>query len=95
MFDLLTLCAHRLRARRRRPLHLLGLHHARARHAAAGAWHRAMQSINVVIINPWFLGVFVGTAAACAIVLAWGIAQGGVTSSIGALAGSLSISSAS
>jgi uncharacterized membrane protein len=26
----------------------------------------AMQSINVVVINPWFLGVFVGTAAACA-----------------------------
>src|SRR6478672_2769045 len=25
----------------------------------------AMQSINVVVLNPWFLGVFVGTAAAC------------------------------
>jgi uncharacterized membrane protein len=25
----------------------------------------AMQSINVVVINPWFLGVFVGTAVAC------------------------------
>ena len=36
----------------------------------------AMQSINVVVINPWFLGVFVGTAAACALLvvaalLAW------------------------
>lgn len=36
----------------------------------------AMQSINVVVINPWFLGVFVGTAAACAFLvvaalLAW------------------------
>jgi uncharacterized membrane protein len=30
----------------------------------------AMQSINVVVINPWFLGVFVGTAAACAILVA-------------------------
>lgn len=30
----------------------------------------AMQSINLVVINPWFLGVFVGTAAACAL-LAW------------------------
>ena len=49
----------------------------------------AMQSINVIIINPWFLAVFIGTAAACAIVLAWGIAQGGVTSSIGAIAGSV------
>jgi uncharacterized membrane protein len=25
----------------------------------------AMQSINIVVINPWFLGVFLGTAAAC------------------------------
>jgi uncharacterized membrane protein len=25
----------------------------------------AMQSINVVVINPWFLGVFAGTAVAC------------------------------
>lgn len=25
----------------------------------------AMNSINVVVINPWFLGVFVGTAVAC------------------------------
>ena len=49
----------------------------------------AMQSINVIIINPWFLSVFVGTAAACAIVLAWGIAQGGMTSSSGVLAGSV------
>ena len=27
----------------------------------------AMQSINVVVINPWFLGAFLGTAAACAV----------------------------
>ena len=25
----------------------------------------AMQSINIAIINPWFLGVFLGTAAVC------------------------------
>lgn len=24
-----------------------------------------MQSINVVVLNPWFLGVFLGTAVAC------------------------------
>lgn len=30
----------------------------------------AMQSINVVVINPWFLGVFMGTAAACALLVA-------------------------
>lgn len=29
----------------------------------------AMQSINVAIINPWFLSVFLGTAAGCAFVL--------------------------
>ena len=26
----------------------------------------AMQSINIVVINPWFLGVLMGTAVACA-----------------------------
>ena len=29
----------------------------------------AMQSINVVVINPVFLGVFMGTAVACLVVL--------------------------
>lgn len=37
----------------------------------------AMQSINVVVINPWFMTVFFGTAAACIILvifsfLGWG-----------------------
>ncbi len=37
----------------------------------------AMQSINVVVINPWFMGAFLGTAAACVLVvvmslLSWG-----------------------
>jgi uncharacterized membrane protein len=27
----------------------------------------AMQAINVVVLNPWFLGVFMGTAALCAV----------------------------
>ncbi|MDX2166681.1 MAG: anthrone oxygenase family protein [Deltaproteobacteria bacterium] len=30
----------------------------------------AMQSINLVVINPWFLGVFLATAAACVALLA-------------------------
>ena len=30
----------------------------------------AMQSINVVVINPWFLGVFIGTAVMCALLVA-------------------------
>ena len=35
----------------------------------------AMQSINVVVLNPWFLGVFFGTAVACAAVLAWSLVR--------------------
>jgi uncharacterized membrane protein len=31
----------------------------------AGQGIAAMQSINIVVINPWFLGVFLGTAVAC------------------------------
>jgi uncharacterized membrane protein len=27
----------------------------------------AMQSINVAVLNPWFLGAFLGTAAVCAL----------------------------
>jgi uncharacterized membrane protein len=29
----------------------------------------AMQSINVAVLNPWFLGVFVGTAAICVVAI--------------------------
>ncbi len=29
----------------------------------------AMQSINIVVLNPWFLGAFFGTAAACVLAL--------------------------
>jgi uncharacterized membrane protein len=29
----------------------------------------AMQSINVVVINPWFLTPFIGTAVVCAFVM--------------------------
>lgn len=32
-----------------------------------GAGIAAMQSVNVAVLNPLFLGVFVGTAAACAV----------------------------
>ena len=33
----------------------------------------AMQSINVVVINPWFMGAFFGTAAACVLVLVFSL----------------------
>jgi uncharacterized membrane protein len=36
----------------------------------------AMQSINVVVLNPLFLGGFLGTAAACASAIALSLAQG-------------------
>lgn len=29
----------------------------------------AMQSINIVVVNPWFLGAFFGTAALCAVLV--------------------------
>lgn len=35
----------------------------------------AMQSINVVVINPWFLGVFLGTAALCLVTVGFGYAR--------------------
>jgi uncharacterized membrane protein len=31
----------------------------------------AMQSINVAVINPWFLTPFFGTAAACVVISSW------------------------
>lgn len=34
---------------------------------APGQSIAAMQSINIVILNPWFLGVFLGTGAVCAV----------------------------
>jgi uncharacterized membrane protein len=33
----------------------------------------AMQSINVAVINPWFLSVFFGTAAFCVLVGGWSL----------------------
>jgi uncharacterized membrane protein len=31
----------------------------------------AMQSINVTVLNPWFVGAFLGTSAICLILLVW------------------------
>ena len=33
----------------------------------------AMQSINVTVINPWFMGAFFGTAAACVLVVVFSL----------------------
>ncbi|MGH7491088.1 MAG: DUF1772 domain-containing protein [bacterium] len=48
----------------------------------------AMQSINVVVINPLFLGVFLGTGAACAVVMIVSLAQWDKPDAVYLLAGS-------
>ena len=49
----------------------------------------AMQAINVVILNPIFLGVFVGTAATCAVVVVMSIVWWDPATTAGPLVGSL------
>jgi uncharacterized membrane protein len=49
----------------------------------------AMQSINIVIINPWFLSVFLGTAAACVVTFVMSIARWQSASTAGPLIGSV------
>jgi uncharacterized membrane protein len=50
---------------------------------------RAMQAINVVILNPWFLGLFAGTAVLCILSLVYLIEQNAWPPATGPLAGSL------
>ncbi|MBE9563907.1 MAG: DUF1772 domain-containing protein [Proteobacteria bacterium] len=40
---------------------------------------KAMQSINLTVLNPWFLGVFLGTAAICILLLVWPLLQWDLT----------------
>lgn len=49
----------------------------------------AMQSINVVVLNPWFLGLFFGTAAACIVLVILSFLDWSEPGAIYALAGSL------
>lgn len=49
----------------------------------------AMQSINVVVLNPWFLGVFLGTAVACALVMILSLLQWQPASSAWLVAGAV------
>jgi uncharacterized membrane protein len=49
----------------------------------------AMQSINVVVLNPLFLGVFVGTAAACGVGLVFSFLHWNEPGVVYLLAGSL------
>ena len=48
----------------------------------------AMQAINLVIINPWFLGVFLGTGATCVAVIALAVADWSDPARAAAIAGS-------
>lgn len=49
----------------------------------------AMQSINVVVINPGFLGLFMGTALACAVLLVYAVLNYQAAGALGLGAGSL------
>jgi uncharacterized membrane protein len=49
----------------------------------------AMQSINVVVLNPWFLVIFVGTALACLVLATASIFNGSAPGAVWLLAGSL------
>jgi uncharacterized membrane protein len=50
----------------------------------------AMQSINVVVINPVFLGVFLGTAVGCVALLIWSVMESQAPGAGYRLAGSVS-----
>ena len=49
----------------------------------------AMQSINVVVINPWFMGAFFGTALACLVLVVSSLFRLNESSAIYLLIGSL------
>jgi uncharacterized membrane protein len=49
----------------------------------------AMQSINVAVINPWFLTVFLGTAAACAAVVVLSLLRWSEPGAVSSFAGGL------
>jgi uncharacterized membrane protein len=48
----------------------------------------AMQSINVAVINPLFLGVFIGTGAACAVAIIVSLTQWDIPGAVHLLVGS-------
>ncbi|MBD0267456.1 MAG: DUF1772 domain-containing protein [Cyanobacteria bacterium Co-bin8] len=49
----------------------------------------AMQSINITVINPWFMGALFGTAAACLVLVAVSLVRGSQPSTTYLLLGSL------
>ena len=49
----------------------------------------AMQSINVTVINPWFMGAFFGTAAACVLVVVFSLLRWNEAGAVYLLSGGL------
>lgn len=49
----------------------------------------AMQSINIVVINPWFMALFFGTGAACAALAVWSLARWDTPGAVYRFAGGL------
>ena len=49
----------------------------------------AMQSINVVVINPWFMGAFFGTAAACVLAVVFSLLRWNEAGAVYLLSGGL------
>lgn len=49
----------------------------------------AMQSINITVINPWFMAAFLGTAVACALVVVSSLSQWNEAGSAYLLSGGL------
>ena len=49
----------------------------------------AMQSINVTVINPWFMGAFFGTAAACVLVVVFSLLRWNEAGAVYLLTGGL------
>jgi uncharacterized membrane protein len=47
-----------------------------------------MQSINITVLNPWFLGVFLGTAVVCILLLVWSFFLGSQSGSVYLITGS-------
>lgn len=55
----------------------------------SGEGMAAMQAVNVAVLNPLFLGVFVGTAAACAVAVVFSLLRWNAPGSAWLLAGGL------
>lgn len=49
----------------------------------------AMQSINIVVLNPWFLAPFLGTAAACVLLIVFALVEWGESDALYWLIGSV------